>query len=68
MKREEHFSCWQTHSTLCACIIFTDINIFNEDGAPNYNTDMDELEAQGYIRVWIKHHLIKIDMIKLYRF
>ena len=30
---------------------FTDINIFNEDGAPNYNTDMDELEAQGYIRV-----------------
>jgi len=30
---------------------FTDINIFNEDGAPNYNTDMDELEAQGYVKV-----------------
>ena len=32
-------------------VIFEDINIFGEDEGPNYNTDMDELEAQGYVRV-----------------
>jgi hypothetical protein len=30
---------------------FTDINIFNQDDGPNYNTDMDELQAQGYVKV-----------------
>ena len=32
-------------------VIFEDINIFNQDSGPNYNADMDELEAQGYVKV-----------------
>jgi hypothetical protein len=32
-------------------VIFEDINIFNQDSDPNYNADMDELEAQGYVKV-----------------
>ena len=32
-------------------VIFEDINIFSQDDGPNYNTDMDELEAQGYVKV-----------------
>ena len=32
-------------------VIFEDINIFNQDEGPNYNTDMDELEAQGYVKL-----------------
>jgi len=32
-------------------IIFDDINILQQDEGPNYNTDMEELEAQGYVRV-----------------
>ena len=30
---------------------FTDINIFNEGEGPDYNTDMDELKAQGYVKI-----------------
>ena len=32
-------------------VIFEDINIFSQDDGPNYNTDMDELEEQGYVKV-----------------
>jgi len=37
---------WKPHE-----VHFTDINIFNQDDGPNYNADMDELEAQGYVKV-----------------
>ena len=28
-----------------------DINILSHNDGPNYNTDMEELQAQGYVRV-----------------
>ena len=47
-------------------VYFDDINIFNDNEGPNFHTDMYDLEQQGYVRVWTKHHLIKIDKINLY--
>jgi len=32
-------------------VYFEDINILSSDEGPNYNTDMEELQAQGYVRV-----------------
>ena len=47
---------WKPHP-----VYFEDINIF---GDPELS-DMDKLEAEGYVRVWNKHHSIKIDKINL---
>ena len=32
-------------------VYFDDINILNDDQGPNFHTDMDDLEQQGYVRV-----------------
>ena len=32
-------------------VYFEDINILSPDEGPNYNTDMEALQAAGYVRI-----------------